>query len=98
MLDILSVTHCLCYGALWGQVRRSNTLPWESDVEFCVLNKELEELDENFIGLLFKKHNLTLDYDSAEGEYFVSDGGFQRGALIKLVLFEEEPKVKFVHC
>lgn len=93
VLNVMSLTHCLCYGALWGQVRMSNTLPWEADVEFCVNNKELSAFDENFIDRLFRKHNLTLLYDSAEGIYSITDHVFQPGAQIKLIVFEEDPKL-----
>ena len=88
-----SLSHCLCYGALWGQVRRSTTLPWETDVEFCVNNKELSNFDENYIHRIFRKHDLTLTYDSAEGIYSVTDESFQKGASIKLIVFEEHPMV-----
>lgn len=93
VLDILRLTHCLCYGALWGQIRQSTTLPWESDVEFCVINKELAAFDENFIIQVFKKHKMTFVYDSAEGMYLITDEDSQKGAKIKLVVFEEDPKL-----
>lgn len=90
VLEIVRVTHCLCYGALWGQVRRSTTLPWEKDAEFCVDNKELMLFDENFLHKVFQKHNLVLSYDSGEGVYTVVDNFLQQGAAIHLVVFEED--------
>ncbi|KAE8747393.1 hypothetical protein FOCC_FOCC005860 [Frankliniella occidentalis] len=93
VLDIMTLTHCLCYGALWGQVRRSSTLPWETNAEFCVNNKEISAFDENFIDRVFRKHNLTLVYDSAEGLYSVTDDAFQKGAQIQLIVFEEDLKL-----
>ncbi|KAJ1528834.1 hypothetical protein ONE63_007208 [Megalurothrips usitatus] len=93
VLDVMSLTHFLCYGSLWGQIRRSSTLPWEADAEFCVNNQEISKFDENFIDRIFRKHNLTLVYDSAEGLYSVTDEIYQPGAQVKLIVFEEDPKL-----
>lgn len=71
VLDTLDLTHFLCYGSLFGQVRRAATLPWEKDAEFCVLNEEFEKHDELFIKRAFKKVGLDVVYDSAEGLYVV---------------------------
>nr|CAD7597445.1 unnamed protein product [Timema genevievae] len=46
VLSSLQLTHFLCYGSLWGQIRLSRSLPWEADVEFCLLNEELSLHDE----------------------------------------------------
>lgn len=42
----MGITHFLCYGSLWGQLRLGRTLPWERDIELCVLNEEMALKDE----------------------------------------------------
>jgi hypothetical protein len=84
----------LCYGSLWGQIRISRSLPWEADVEFCLLNEELAKYDEVFLVRTFKKHNLQLTYNSGEGLYSVKDPVFS-GASVQLVVFEEDPLVMY---
>lgn len=46
LLVALGISHFLCYGSLWGQLRLSRTLPWERDIELCVLNEEMALKDE----------------------------------------------------
>ncbi len=72
-LDQLDLTHFLCYGSLFGQVRRSATLPWERDAELCVLNEEVARYDELYIKNAFKRRGMHIYYDSAEGRYVVSE-------------------------
>ena len=71
-LDALDLVHFLCYGSLFGQVRRAASLPWERDAELCVLNDEFSKYDEVFLRRAFWKRGLDLIYDSAEGRYVVS--------------------------
>lgn len=71
VLDQLRLTHFLCYGSLFGQVRHSETPSWERDGEFCVLNAELLQYDEVFLIRSFRKADLELTYDSSEGRYIV---------------------------
>jgi hypothetical protein len=72
LLTSLGLTHALCYGALWGQIRISRSLPWENDVEFCVINDELMQKDEASIFSAFRRKNLLLSYDSVDGLYTVT--------------------------
>jgi hypothetical protein len=72
-LGTLGLTHALCYGALWGQIRLSRTLPWESNVEFCVLNEELMQHDEATIYGAFRRRKLSISYDSVDGVYTATD-------------------------
>lgn len=92
VLSALGLSHFLCYGSLWGQIRISRSLPWEADVEFCLLNEELTKYDEVFLVRTFKKHNLQLTYNSGEGMYAVKDPAFG-GASVQLIVFEEDPLV-----
>lgn len=97
VLTTLGLSHFLCYGSLWGQIRISRSLPWEADVEFCLLNEELAKNDEVFLVRTFKKHNLLLIYNSGEGLYFVKDPAVT-GSSIQLIVFEEDPMVKYYSC
>lgn len=97
VLSALGLSHFLCYGSLWGQIRISRSLPWEADVEFCLLNEELAKNDEVFLVRTFKKHNLQLTYNSGEGLYFVNDPVLT-GSSIQLIVFEEDPMVKYYSC
>jgi hypothetical protein len=72
-------------------------LPWEADVEFCLLNEELAKYDEVFLVRTFKKHNLQLTYNSGEGMYSVKDPAFS-GASVQLIVFEEDPLVIYYIC
>jgi hypothetical protein len=94
VLSALGLTHFLCYGSLWGQIRISRSLPWEADVEFCLLNEELAKYDEVFLDRTFKKHNLQLTYNSGEGLYSVKDPLFS-GSSVQLLVFEEDPLVMY---
>nr|CAD7423170.1 unnamed protein product [Timema monikensis] len=89
VLTSLQLTHFLCYGSLWGQIRLSRSLPWEADVEFCLLNEELSLHDEVFLARAFKKHKLDMKYNSAEGLYMITDPQFE-GGNIQLIVFEED--------
>lgn len=33
----LNATHFICYGTLWGAIRYSKLLPFDRDVDLCVL-------------------------------------------------------------
>ncbi|CAH0386900.1 unnamed protein product [Bemisia tabaci] len=92
VLAALKLTHFLCYGSLWGQIRLSRSLPWESNVEFCVFNEELITKDEVYLQRVFKQHQLLLSYDSSEGLYSIMDPKIG-GALVELVVFEENPQI-----
>jgi hypothetical protein len=97
ILSALGLTHFLCYGSLWGQIRISRSLPWEADVEFCLLNEELTKYDEVFLVRTFKIQSLQLTYNSGEGVYTVKDPTFG-GASVQLIVFEEDPLVIYYCC
>ena len=67
ILDKLKLTHFLCYGSLFGQIRYSETPAWEKDGEFCLLNQELSQYDEVFLKRTFRQRDLDITYDSSEG-------------------------------
>lgn len=62
----LGLTHYLCYGSLWGQIRSGKALPWQADVEMCLKNEEIYK-DEVFIAKMFRSNSLNIAYGSAEG-------------------------------
>nr|CAD7456366.1 unnamed protein product [Timema tahoe] len=95
VLSSLQLTHFLCYGSLWGQIRLSRSLPWEADVEFCLLNEELSLHDEVFLTRAFKKHKLDMKYNSAEGLYMITDPQFE-GGNIQLIVFEEDTTINML--
>ncbi|XP_049794233.1 uncharacterized protein LOC126203893 [Schistocerca nitens] len=95
VLSSLGLTHFLCYGALWGQIRLSRSLPWESDVEMCLRNEELARKDEVFLLRAFRKQGLQLAYDSAEGRYTVKDPQFTGGS-VQLIVFEEDRMINML--
>lgn len=70
MLFRLGLTHYLCYGSLWGQIRVGKALPWQSDVEICLKNEEIYK-DEVFIARMFKSNSLNIEYTSSEGWRFI---------------------------
>jgi hypothetical protein len=48
-------------------------LPWESDIEFCVLNEDLMQHDESSIFGAFRRKGYLLSYDSVDGVYTAVD-------------------------
>lgn len=94
-MSTLSLTHFLCYGSLWGQIRLSRSLPWEVSAQFCLRNEELIPLDEVFILRSFDKHGLQIQYNSAEGVYNVIDP-YINGAIVQLYVFEEDKLVSVI--
>uniref|UniRef100_A0A182Q5U0 Uncharacterized protein n=1 Tax=Anopheles farauti TaxID=69004 RepID=A0A182Q5U0_9DIPT len=63
------LTHFLCYGTLWGQIRMAKMLPWREKAEFCVLNDELMHHEEARFIRNFYAHELQIHYLHAEGIY-----------------------------
>lgn len=93
ILTKFALTHFLCYGALWGQIRLSKTLPWETDVEICVLNEEITAIEEAQIYRAFQKNGLIIQYLSSDGVYVITDPTFEEGR-IELYVFELNIMVK----
>uniref|UniRef100_A0A182NKD7 Uncharacterized protein n=1 Tax=Anopheles dirus TaxID=7168 RepID=A0A182NKD7_9DIPT len=65
------LTHFLCYGTLWGQIRLAKMLPWREKAEFCVLNEELMRHEEARFIRNFYANELQIHYLHAEGIYRV---------------------------
>ncbi|KAL1131491.1 hypothetical protein AAG570_011108 [Ranatra chinensis] len=95
VLSALGLTHFLCFGSLWGQLRLSRSLPWESDIEICLLNEELIAKDELYVARTFRNKDMYLEYDSTEGVYLVTDSNLP-GATVQLIVFEKDPIINML--
>lgn len=88
ILNDFQLTHFLCYGSLWGYLRRGKPLPWMSTAQFCVFNEQLVTLDEVFVLRTFQKKGLKIQYNSQEGEYYVTDAAGECECTVQVIVFE----------
>lgn len=91
VLSTLGVSHWLCYGSLWGQIRLGRTLSWERRAQLCARNEELSPVDELFLQRAFTKHGLAASYSSSEGAYEVQAGttaNIPNAPIVQLIVFE----------
>lgn len=95
VLTSIGLTHFLCYGSLWGQLRLSRSLPWESDIEYCLLNEEIITKDEVYLARIFKNKKMELEYDITEGIYTITDDELS-GAKVQLIVFEMDPMINML--
>ena len=73
MLLKFDLTHILCYGTLWGQIRNQKILPWHPKGEFCILNHELIKVEEAKFISSFLKSNMKIRYIMSEGFYRIEN-------------------------
>ena len=78
------IDHILCYGALFGALRQESILPWDHDVDFCIISDDLEYIEEGYLIRLFKFEGIDLKYDMQEGVYHAT----YKSARSDLVVFE----------
>lgn len=83
ILDAHKIAHILCYGSLWGALRREDVLPWDTDVDFCIWSEDLESVEEAYMYKLFKFEGVALSYDFSKGAYVATYGN----ARCDLVVF-----------
>ncbi|XP_014289448.1 uncharacterized protein [Halyomorpha halys] len=95
VLASIGLTHFLCYGSLWGQLRSSKSLPWESDIEYCLLNEEIITRDEVYLARIFRSKKMNLEYDITEGVYTITDTDFV-GGKVQLIVFEKDPQINML--
>ena len=88
VLDILKVQHFLCYGSLWGALRNQKMIPWDNDIDFCVLNADLQGVEEAFFIKTFRSYEMELSYDHRHGIYQVKFGD-ARAELVVFALSED---------
>lgn len=67
----LGITYFLCYGSLWGALRTKSTLPWDRNVDMCVIYHQLATIDEQTLHQAFKQNDLNYYYNSRRGKYIV---------------------------
>ncbi|CAF1012434.1 unnamed protein product [Brachionus calyciflorus] len=72
MLDKLEITYFLCYGSLWGALKFQKTLPWDRNIDMCVIYHQLAAIDETKLYQAFKQADLNYYYNSRRGKYVVS--------------------------
>ena len=66
VLTRLNVTYALCYGSLWGALRVNRMLPWDNDLDFCILKEDLNRHDDFFVHRAFRNENLGIMYDTRQ--------------------------------
>ena len=84
VLDVLKIQHFLCYGSLWGTLRNQQMLPWDDDVDFCILNEDVKSVEEAFMMKTFRSYGMTLTYDARHGLYRVT----YKNGVVELVVFQ----------
>nr|XP_029711981.1 uncharacterized protein LOC109622844 [Aedes albopictus] len=84
------VTHILCYGTLWGQIRMTKMLPWRKKAEFCVFNEELMAREEASFLRAFYSNNLKIYYIHSEGLYRIFAESPDVGPYVELIVFQRD--------
>jgi hypothetical protein len=79
------VTHCLCYGSLWGLLRKGDAIPWDHTADFCLLERDLKHIDNDLFFKDFLDLDMILHYDPHFGQYTIDFGR----AKARLVLFKD---------
>lgn len=95
ILSRQQVTHFLCYGTLWGALRRNTLLPWERKVVLCAMNEDIGELDEVFFQRQFTAIGLALEYRPSLGVYTVTvaePSGSKENVWVEVILFETDDR------
>jgi hypothetical protein len=71
-LEKLEIKYFLCYGSLWGALKLKKTLPWDRNIDMCIIYNQLAALDEQHIHQAFKQNGLNYRYNSRRGKYVVT--------------------------
>lgn len=88
-LKALNLTYFMCYQTLWAALKVKKPLPWQKDIDLCVLNKEISAIDEGYLARTFKRYGLSINYNSGGGYYRVFKFG-NISPYAKLTVFEED--------
>lgn len=72
MLEKLGVTYFLCYGSLWGALKFQKTLPWDRNIDMCVIQHQMASINEQTLHQAFKQADLSYYYNSRRGKYVVT--------------------------
>uniref|UniRef100_A0A8D8QTI9 Uncharacterized protein n=1 Tax=Cacopsylla melanoneura TaxID=428564 RepID=A0A8D8QTI9_9HEMI len=86
VLDKAHIRHFLCYNALWGQIRYRRIIPWQRELEICVVcnRQNLEGLEETF-----QNADIDIVYRARRAEYAVT-ADYLKG-YVKLIVFQHDP-------
>ncbi|CAG5126311.1 unnamed protein product [Candidula unifasciata] len=77
LLSKLNISHVICYGTLWGALRQGKILPWDNNVDFCLLKNEIEKVPYSTLQAEFKSQQIDLTYDHRHGDYIATRGPAQ---------------------
>ncbi len=84
-LEKLKITYFLCYGSLWGALKFEKTMPWDRNVDMCVIYHQIASIDEQQLHAAFKQNELNYYYNSRRGKYVVS----YKGVSGEITIFEK---------
>ncbi len=87
LLDRNHIKHFMCFGTLWGAIRKQTSLPWDTDLDFCVMNEDIAAVEEPYLYSQFRWENLGIQFSSRFGSYTIRYGQ----ATADLILYELSP-------
>ncbi|KAH9508674.1 hypothetical protein Btru_049597 [Bulinus truncatus] len=68
------VHHVACYGTLWGTLRYGTILPWDNNVDLCVMTSEMQKIDWSTLKNYFYSENIYIARDYRHGTYIITKG------------------------
>ena len=72
VFEKLEMKYFLCYGSLWGALKFKQVLPWDRNIDLCIIHHQLMAVDEEHLYETFKKLGLRHSYNSRRGKYVVT--------------------------
>jgi hypothetical protein len=87
------ISYFLCYGTLWGALRMKKMLPWDNDLDICVLRQDIHKVADLTLHQFFRMKDLGISYKSKEGVYDIRFGK-ARGDI---VVFDYSSDFEWVH-
>ena len=84
-LEQLKLNYFLCYGSLWGVLKFKSTLPWDRNVDVCIVYHELVNVNEQVFHQAFKNNELNYFYNTRRGKYVV----FYKTVSAEITVFEK---------
>jgi hypothetical protein len=72
VFEKLNLKYFLCYGSLWGALKFKSTLPWDRNIDMCIIQNQLILINEQTLYQAFKQNDLKYYYNSRRGKYVVS--------------------------
>lgn len=85
MFEGLGISYFLCYGSLWGALKFQKTLPWDRNLDICVIYHQIAIVDEQKLYSAFKQAGLNYYYNSRRGKYVVN----YRTVSAEITIFEK---------